>query len=47
VDVLWIHKLGGSGMADFAKGSVKERGRAARGLAGLTAVQWRLLGLRA
>jgi hypothetical protein len=37
VDVLWIHRLGGSGMADFAKGSVKERGRAARGLVGLTA----------
>jgi hypothetical protein len=29
--------LGGSGMVDFAKGSVKERGRAARGLVGLTA----------
>jgi hypothetical protein len=37
VDVLWIHRLGGSGMVDFAKGSVKERGRAARGLVGLTA----------
>jgi hypothetical protein len=36
-DVPWIHKLGGSGVADFAKGSVKECGRAARGLAGLTA----------
>jgi hypothetical protein len=37
VDVIWIHRLGGSGMVDFAKGSVKERGRAARGLVGLTA----------
>jgi hypothetical protein len=36
-EVLWIHRLGGSGMVDFAKGSVKERGRAARGLVGLTA----------
>jgi hypothetical protein len=37
VDVLRIHRLGGSGMADFAKGLVKGRGRAARGLVGLTA----------
>jgi hypothetical protein len=37
VDVLWIHRLGGSGMVDFAKGSVRERRRAARGLVGLTA----------
>jgi hypothetical protein len=37
VEVLWIHRLGGSGVVDFAKGSVKERGRAANGLVGLTA----------
>jgi hypothetical protein len=36
VEVLGIHRLGGSGMVDFAKGSVKERGRAANGLVGLT-----------
>jgi hypothetical protein len=37
VDLLLIHKLGGSGKADFAKGSVKERGKATGGLVGLTA----------
>jgi hypothetical protein len=37
VEVVWIHRLGGLGMVDLAKGSVKERGRAARGLGGLTA----------
>jgi hypothetical protein len=37
VEVLWIHRLGGSGTADFARGLVKELGRAANGLVGLTA----------
>jgi hypothetical protein len=37
VEVLWIHRLGGSGTVDFARGLVKERGRAANGLVGLTA----------
>jgi hypothetical protein len=37
VVVLWIHKLGGSWKMGLAKGSVKERGKDAVGLVGLTA----------